>query len=229
METPETRKRGSTVPIITVASSKGGAGKTTIARVLLGRAAQSGLKAAALDADLNHSLADWIASISKCPVTVRAEVDETRIVPTVSELQKGHDFLVIDTAGAAAQATIFAIGCADLVLVPLKLSSSDVLEATKTMNLVKSAAAMMGRQIPARVVLTGYKPRTMVAAHVEKEIANAKLPELRARLHDLVAFEEMTFSGMVPVAGLAGLQAEALYEETLALTAQPKSRRKLAS
>jgi hypothetical protein len=29
--------------------------------------------------------------------------------------------------------------------------------------------------------------------------------------------------------GLAGLQAEAFYKETLALTAQPKSRRKLAS
>jgi len=190
---------------------------------------QSGLKAAALDADLNHSLTDWITTISKCPVVVRAEVDETRIVPAVSKLQEDHDFLVIDTAGAAAQATVFAIGCADLVLVPLKLSSSDVMEAVKTMSLVKSASVMMGRQITARVVLTGYKPRTMVAAHVEREIAGAKLPEMRTRLHDLVAFEEMTFSGAVPVTGLAGLQAEALYEEALALTAHPKSRRKLAS
>jgi len=28
--------------------------------------------------------------------------------------------VVIDTAGAATQATIFAIGCADVVLVPVK-------------------------------------------------------------------------------------------------------------
>ena len=215
--------------IIAVVSSKGGAGKTTIARLLLGYAAQHGLKVAALDADLNHSLADWVGTLSKYPIEVRAEVDETKIVPTVTELQGACDFIVIDTAGAATQATVFAIGCADLVLVPLKLSSSDVTEAIKTMNLVKSAAMMMGREIVARVVLTGFKPRTTIAAHVEREIANAKLLDLKTRLHDLVAFEEMTFSGVVPVAGIAGLQAEALYEETAALMEQPKVRRKRAS
>ena len=215
--------------IIAVVSSKGGAGKTTVARLLLGHAAQHGLKVAALDADLNHSLADWVSTLSRYPIEVRAEVDETKIVPTVTELQGTCDFIVIDTAGAATQATVFAIGCADLVLVPLKLSSSDVTEAVKTMNLVKSAAMMMGREIIARVVLTGFKPRTTIAAHVEREIANAKLPDLKTRLHDLVAFEEMTFSGVVPVVGIAGLQAEALYEETVALMEQPKIRRKLAS
>jgi len=217
------------VSIIAVVSSKGGAGKTTIARLLLGYAAQHGLKVAALDADLNHSLADWVSTLSKYPIEVWAEVDETKIVPTVTELQGACDFIVIDTAGAATQATVFAIGCADLVLVPLKLSSSDVTEAIKTMNLVKSAAMMMGREIIARVVLTGFKPRTTIAAHVEREIANAKLLDLKTRLHDLVAFEEMTFSGVVPIAGMAGLQAEALYEETVALMEQPKVRRKRAS
>ena len=215
--------------IIAVVSSKGGAGKTTIARLLLGYAAQHGLKVAALDADLNHLLADWVSTLSKYPIEVRAEVDETKIVPTVTELQGAYDFIVIDRAGAATQATVFAIGCADLVLVPLKLSSSDVTEAIKTVNLVKSAAMMMGREIVARVVLTGFKPRTTIAAHVEREIANAKLLDLKTRLHDLVAFEEMTFSGIVPVTGIAGLQAEALYEETAALMEQPKVRMKRAS
>jgi Mrp family chromosome partitioning ATPase len=37
--------------IITIATTKGGAGKTTLARLILGRSALSGLKAAALDAD----------------------------------------------------------------------------------------------------------------------------------------------------------------------------------
>ncbi len=88
---------------------------------------------------------------------------------------------------------------------------------------------MMGREIVVRVVLTGFKPRTTIAAHVERQIANAKLLNLKTRLHDLVAFEEMTFSGVVPVAGIAGLQVEALYEETAALMEQSKMRRKRAS
>ena len=96
------------------------------------------LTAAALDADLNHSLTDWINQHHPS-FEVRAEIDETRIVPMVSALHEMHDLVVIDTAGAATQATVFAIGCADLVLIPLKLSAADVTEAIRTMALVKSA------------------------------------------------------------------------------------------
>ena len=53
------------------------------------------------------------------------------------------------------------------------------------MELVKSAENMMNRKIAARVVLTGFKPRTSVAAHVEQEIATAGLPDIKVRLHDL--------------------------------------------
>ena len=76
---------------------------------------------------------------------------------------------------------------------------------------------MMGRDVVARVVLTGFKPRTSVAAHVEQEIENAKMSDIKVRLHDLVAFEEMTFNGFVPVIGPAGFQAEALFAEAMAL------------
>ena len=55
---------------ITIASSKGGAGKTTIARLLLGHAVRNGLTAAALDADLNHSLTDSVGRAGK-PVEKR--------------------------------------------------------------------------------------------------------------------------------------------------------------
>jgi CO dehydrogenase nickel-insertion accessory protein CooC1 len=42
----------------------GGAGKTTLARLILGRSALSGLTAAAIDADFNHTLTDWISTQS---------------------------------------------------------------------------------------------------------------------------------------------------------------------
>jgi len=97
------------------------------------------------------------------------------------------------------------------------------------MALVKSASAMMGRAIVARVVLTGFKPRTSVATHVEQEIATAALPDLKTRLHDLVAFEEMTFNGVVPVIGPAGAQSEALFAEAMALADPSYQPIKLAS
>ena len=132
---PVSRKVGSgvaTVSVIAVASSKGGAGKTTVAEVLLGALAERGATVAAIDADFNQTLSKWVQTFSSYPITATVEIDETKIVPLAGELADRHDVVVIDTAGAATQATVFAIGCADLVIVPVQLSSSDVVEAIKT-------------------------------------------------------------------------------------------------
>lgn len=201
---------------ITIASSKGGAGKTTIARLLLRQALRYGYRAAAIDSDLNQALTNWIKRFS-VPVDVRVEIDETRIIPTVDELKEGHDLVVIDTAGTSAQATVFAIGAADLVLVPLKLSDGDMLEAIKTMALIKSAATMLRREIPARLVLTGFKPNALVSKHIVQEIERMGLQETQTRLHDLVGYIDMTHSGIVPVGSAVDMQAAALFEETLEL------------
>jgi chromosome partitioning protein len=214
--------------IITIATSKGGAGKTTIARLILGRLALDGLPVAAVDADLNHTLTDWVRAASKHPITIEHELDETRIVPLVESLHEKHDVVVIDTAGAATQATIFAIGCADLVLVPCQTSSADIVEAIKTMNLIKSASLMMKRSVTARVVLTGYQPNTNISTHVEGEIAKANLPLMRARLNRLVAFQEMSFTGIVPTTGIAGVQCANFIDEIASLGGIPAAS-KLAS
>ena len=206
--------------IITIATTKGGAGKTTLARLILSSSAlsglgvgASGLRVAAIDSDFNHTLTDWITTAAKSPITVRHELDETKIVPLVAELHDAHDVVVIDTAGAASQATIFAIGCADVVLVPIAPSAADIVEAIKTMNLIRSASQMMRREIVARVVLTAVQPGTNIAEHVEKEVAKAGLPILRTRLHRLVAFQEMSFTGIPPTSGPAGVQASSFLED----------------
>jgi chromosome partitioning protein len=211
------------VTIITIATSKGGTGKTTIARLILGRLAMNGLKVAAIDSDFNHTLTDWVSTAAKHPITVRHELDETKIVPLVSELHENHDVVVIDTAGAASQATIFAIGCADLVLVPVQTSSADIVEAIKTFNLIKSASTMMRRELAARVVLTAFQPGTNIAEHVEREVEKANLPVMRARLHRLVAFPEMSFTGIAPTRGEAGAQCTALLNEISTLGSLPQA------
>ena len=167
--------------IITVATSKGGAGKTTVAQVLLGALVEQGYRVAAIDADFSRTLANWCETFSRYPVTCRAELNETKIVPTAGELEEGHDVVVIDTAGSATQATVFAIGCADVVLVPVQASSADVIEAIKTMRLIESAAKMVRREIPARVVFTDYQPYTNVSAHTEGEVEKYGLTMLRAK------------------------------------------------
>ena len=208
--------------IITVATTKGGAGKTTLGRLILALLAMRGFKVAAVDADYNHTLTDWVTTAAKHPITVHHELDETKIVPLVSELHNAHDFVLIDTAGAASQATIFALGCADLVLVPISPSSADIVEGIKTINLINSAAMMLKRDVPARVVLTAVQPGTNIAEHIENEVAKAKLPVLKTRLHRLVAFQEMSFTGIAPTSGPAGHQASNFLDDLAALGGLPE-------
>jgi len=207
--------------IITIATSKGGAGKTTLAQILAGNVAARGHRVAAIDADYNHTLSDWVRNFEHRSIDVRHELDEKKLIGLAEELEAVHDLLVIDTAGAAMQATVFAIGCADLVLIPCQLSSADVVEAAKTKQLVESAARMTRREIPVRAVLTDYQPGTLVGAHVERELAACGLEPVRTRLHRLVAFKEMTFTGDVPSSGTAGTQVANLIEDVATLGALP--------
>lgn len=215
--------------IITIATSKGGAGKTTIAQLIAGTIASKGYSVAAIDADYNHSFADWVRTFERYPITAHTELNETKIIPLAEELSDRHDLLIIDTAGAATQATVFAIGCADLVLIPCQLSSADVVEAAKTQRLVQSAATMTRQEILTRVVLTDYQPKTVIAGHVERELEACALTPLEAKLHRLVAFKEMTFTGEVPTDGLAAQQVHAFLDELATLGALPFLTMKLAS
>ena len=199
--------------IVTIATSKGGAGKTTIAQVLIGTADAQGHAVAAIDADLNSTLSGWVENFTELGVICERVLEETRLVSVAEELEKKHDLVVIDTAGAATQATVFAIGCADLVLIPVQLSSADVIEAIKAYDLVKSAAQMVKRKIPGRVLFTDYTPNTNIAKFVEVQVKKNKLPAMKTKLHRLVAFKELTFTGVVPVSGTAGAQAQLLVQE----------------
>ena len=50
--------------IITIASGKGGCGKTTIAELILGSCAEEGHRVSAIDTDHNQTLAKWCSDIA---------------------------------------------------------------------------------------------------------------------------------------------------------------------
>lgn len=215
--------------IITVATSKGGAGKTTVAQLIAGRVAEKGYRVAVIDADYNHSLSDWLRRFEAYPITVVTELDETKIIPLAERLAETHDLVVIDTAGAATQATVFAIGCADLVLIPCQLSSADIVEASKTHQLVQSAASMTRQEIVVSVVLTDYQPKTIIAGHVEEELKAFGLQVLPTRLYRLVAYKEMTFSGKLPKSGLASELVDSMLDDIANRGGLPFATMKFAS
>ena len=199
--------------IITMAQTKGGAGKTTIAQLLVGVVKAKGYSVAVVDGDVNHTLATWIEKLANIgDVETRVVQQENDVIEWAGELEEKYDLVVIDTAGAKNQAAMYAIGAADLVLIPVQTSSANVIEANNTYQTVQSVSKMVGREVQARVVLTDFTPNTNIAKHIKNEVADFGLPMMNTILHRLVAFQELSY-GEFPRTGKAGAQAQLLVQE----------------
>ena len=212
--------------VLTVTSTKGGAGKTTIVMALAGTLAAEGLRVAVVDADPNRAYASWAEGVYEGPpVAIRAEADEARLADAIDEVAPEADLVLVDTAGFGNRAALLAMAAADAVLVPCTPSRADVEQAAKTLQLVDGAARAARRAIPARVVPSRLKHATAVSRHVVAELDAATLPRTAAGIGDRVAFAEMTFSGRVPAGGDAGQEVAALVAELRGLGWIPAKRR----
>jgi chromosome partitioning protein len=200
------------IPVVSLASTKGGVGKTTLAYVLATELARrlmiagpSGSSKAAwrgrvtcIDADPNRTLAQ-ILQLTKDPLINCVESDSDRLLADLRRAQAEADLVVIDLEGTANQAMLYAAGKSDLVLVPAQPSRFDVVEAVKTIGVVRKAADLVERAIAHRVVLSRTPVlRQRVADHSRAQFVRAGLPLLPVELVQRAAFQSMTYTGKPP-------------------------------
>jgi chromosome partitioning protein len=201
------------VPVLTIASSKGGPGKTTVAMLLAGSLADEGLRVVALDADPTQAFARWAANTYEgSAFESHAEADETRLAHLIDSTAANADVVIVDTAGFGNRAAAVAMTSADGVLVPALSGEADVTEAEKTIRLAEGLARAARREIPTAVLLNRVR-RTQLARHVAQEIETARLPRLETSLSDLVAYGELSYSGRIPTTGTAATEIAALIAE----------------
>ena len=200
--------------IITVATAKGGAGKTLLCEVLAGALACE-LRIVAIDADPTGALSRWAQrAYEGDPFECVAETDETRLAHLIVEKADAADLVLVDTAGFGNRAATVAMTSADAVLVPSLVGEADITEAERTVSLVTALARGSRRDIPTRALLNRVK-RTTLTRHAQTEMAD--LPRLDTRLSDLVAFGELTYSGKLEK-GQAAAEVASLIAELRKLT-----------
>jgi chromosome partitioning protein len=205
-------------PIIALASTKGGVGKTTLAYVLAtevarrlaaSEAARRPGRVTCIDADPNRTLAQ-VLRLTNDPHIVCVESDSDRLLSDLRQAGPESDLIVIDLEGTANQAMLYAAGKSDLVLVPAQPSRFDVVEAVKTIGVVRKAADLVGREIAHRVVLSRTPVlRQRVADHSRSQFVRADLPLLPVELVQRAAFQSMTYTGRPPWRQDGGEQAAA--------------------
>jgi chromosome partitioning protein len=123
--------------VITLASSKGGAGKTTICSALAVRAAEESKKVALLDLDPAESLASWWTRRGKTKNPKLFEIDAaTEAIEML--LSEGWEWVFIDTGPAKLELAEPGIAVADLVLIPARPSAFDIEQTAITVELCEA-------------------------------------------------------------------------------------------
>ncbi|WP_457108804.1 nucleotide-binding protein [Methylobacterium sp. P5_C11] len=182
--------------VISVCSTKGGVGKTTLVICLADAYARQGGSVAIIDADPNGHVSSWRDRAGEdCTV----DVNEKTVLDQISDAASRYSLVFVDLEGAASQAVTYAIAESDLVLIPSKVSGMDLQEVFRTYEVVQRAEKMLRRPIPARAVFTQMSPlSSRVAQHARQEVQAATIPVLRTEIIQRAAYQNIHFTGATP-------------------------------
>ena len=168
------------MPVIVLASPKGGVGKSTCAVLLASEFARMGAEVTALDCDPNKSLTRWANHGAPARVSVRSGVGRSEIVPAIRAADGDGRIVIVDLEGVASQLVSRAISQADLVIVPMQPTALDAEIGSEALALVREEEDALGRPIRHAVVLT--KTSAAVKSRVQKDLED----QLRAAGVDLI-------------------------------------------
>jgi chromosome partitioning protein len=210
--------------VIALATSKGGAGKSTLARGLAAHWFAVGRKPALIDADPTATLSKRYNPQGKLgAVPVVAEPEEL-VAEVIDKLRALHTPVIVDTAGFRSRTTISALVAADLAIIPLKPAAEDLDCAIATFDLIREINETPERSehpIRTAMVLTMTMRGTVIARHVRSQLEAAGYPLLQAEMPHRVAYPEAAIEGLSPSVtdpdGAASRDMAAIVHELLNL------------
>lgn len=184
------------MPVITFASSKGGAGKTTSA-IILATTLSRQRGVTLIDADPAKRLMSW-AGKAELPPRLKVHVSrgEHYIHDEIEKALEDSEYVILDLEGAATRLNAFAMGESDLVIIPMGDEQPDAEGAIETVAQVRLEERSMRRDIPCRVLFcrTQAAVKSRLAKSLNEQV-RAKVGSFSVELHARTAFASLHSTG----------------------------------
>jgi len=179
---------------ILVASSKGGAGKTTVATNLAACFALDGKRTVLVDADPQHSSTRWAERRAELEAAV-LPLDATGKRAWRAWLPDDAERVVIDgRAGAMADDLSNFIEHADAIVVPVLPSALDIEATVGFLNSLSKVSRVHKRKLPVGLVLNRTKPWTNASQQALEMLQTWPYPVV-AQVRDTQAYVVMAGMG----------------------------------
>lgn len=185
-----------TTTIITVATMKGGSGKSTVASCLAVYWHLKGRHPVLVDADPQRSIMRLAARERGLGGVSVVEDSTDDASKTARRLANDSGLVIIDTPGFRSKTTLDCVAAADFLLVPVKPSPFDVDRMLDTLGILTDRGD--GRQPLFRCLLTQTTRDSVIARHIRSELAEAGLPVLTSEMTNRVAYPEASLWGATP-------------------------------
>ncbi|MBY0356170.1 MAG: ParA family protein [Rickettsiales bacterium] len=202
--------------VITVAQQKGGAGKTTVAVHLAVALSQRGFRVGVIDVDPQGSLTHWHRIREErfgedYTGLQFAAVSGWRVGTEVTRMKRHCDFVIIDSPPHVETEARTAIRQADLLLVPVQPSPTDLWATKAVLSLSKA------ENVPARIILNRVNNKSRIVEMIEKELTGVLT---KTRLANRVIFASSIMEGRgvteAEPNSPAALEIKALVKEVIA-------------
>lgn len=206
--------------ILTIASSKGGGGKTALACCLAPNLAAHGYTVGVIDADPNGSFAAWHSAYEGPAIRCQAEALDVPVVDLAQAWAAELDVVIIDTAGFGNLTAAAAMGAADHVLVPCMADRGSTREAAKTIQKAASLARAARRAIPASIILSQWRLTGVAERAATEDLIDYGIKSiLRTALPERAALRQMSFDSKAITGGTIGHVIDTLIAELVELGA----------
>ena len=186
--------------VITLATMKGGSGKSTIAVCLAAHWRHMGRRVAVIDADPQRSVMRWRDAGTTLTDLDCVAAEGANIGAVITDLlDRDFERVVVDTPGFRAPVTEAALEMAGLCLIPVRPSPVDFEVAADKVEMIADLKST-GSEGPLayRFVLSQLISGSVIARHMRAEMQAAGYMLLKSEAAHRVAYAETALMGSTP-------------------------------